>query len=70
MTHWYRIRKWLPSRHGEPCRIVARGRGPGPRNVLIKFADGLRVVVPRWSVRRSDADAGMLPSPEHRKDRK
>lgn len=34
MTHvWFR-RRTLPERKGEPCRVLARGRGPGPRNVL------------------------------------
>jgi hypothetical protein len=52
MTHTYRIRKWMPERYGRPCRVVARAAGPGPRNVLIEFADHRRAVVPRWSIRR------------------
>jgi len=52
MTHTYRVRKWMPERHNQPCRIVARAVGPGPRNLLIEFADHRRAVVPRWSVRR------------------
>jgi len=49
----WRLKKWLPERHGQACRILARARGPGPRNVLVEFADGLRVVTTRLAVRRS-----------------
>lgn len=51
-THDWRLRKWLPGRYREPCRVLARGNGRGPRNVLIAFADGTRVVATRFSVRR------------------
>lgn len=34
MTYVWRLRKWRPDRYGHPCRVLARGRGPGPRNVL------------------------------------
>lgn len=51
-THYWRIRKTLPQRTGEPCRVVVRGRGPGPRNILVEFADGYRVVTHRHAVRR------------------
>jgi hypothetical protein len=51
-THVWRIRKYLPERFGRPCRIIAAGRGPGPRNILIEFADGAKIVTPRWNVRR------------------
>jgi len=27
-----------------PCQVLAEGRGPGPRNVLIQFEDGHRLV--------------------------
>lgn len=49
MTHYYRVRKWLPARHGEPCRILARGT---MNACLIEFADNTRVVCSRWSVRK------------------
>lgn len=51
LTHYWRLRRWLPERHAHPCRIIARGRGPGPRNILVEFTDGLRVSTARWSVR-------------------
>jgi len=52
MTHFWRIRTTLPQRKGDPCRILARARGPGPRNILVEFADGRRVVTHRYAVRR------------------
>ncbi len=48
-THYWRIRKWLPERFGQSCRIVAKGR---MNSWLIEFEDGLRVVTSRWFVRR------------------
>jgi hypothetical protein len=39
-------------RQGQRCRILARGRGPGPRNLLLEFADGCRVVSTWRSVRK------------------
>ena len=52
MTHYWRVRKWLPERYGQACRVLVRGRGPGPRNVLVEFEDGYRTVAPMWNVRR------------------
>jgi len=54
MTHRYRIRRAFGGRYpviprcGQLCRVICAGRG----NVLIEFADGLRVVTSRWAVRR------------------
>lgn len=48
-THYYRVRKWLPERYGQPCRVLVPWSRNG--NVLIEFADGFKVVCPRWSVR-------------------
>jgi acetyl esterase len=31
---------------GEPVRVLVRGSGPGPRNVLVERTDGTRVVRP------------------------
>lgn len=53
MTHTWYLRATLPERKGHPCRVVARGNGKGPRNVLVEFADGLRVVGTRFSVRKT-----------------
>lgn len=55
-THRWWFRKWLPDRKGELCRVIARGRGRGPRNVLVEFEDGFRVVSTRFCVRRSGDD--------------
>lgn len=52
LTHVWFMRKTLPERKGEPCRVVVRGRGPGPKNILVEFADGFRVVSHRHAVRR------------------
>jgi len=49
VTHVWRLKKWLPERYGEPCRVLARGRNG---NTLVEFADGFRVVGTRWCVRR------------------
>ncbi len=54
MTHVWIGRRFLPARHGQPCRLVCRGPGPGPRNWLVEFADGQRVVTVRGTVRRED----------------
>lgn len=52
MTHIWWLKKTQPARKGTPCRVVARGNGAGPRNVLVEFSDGFRVVGTRFSVRR------------------
>ena len=52
LDHFYRVRKWMPERFGQSCRVLIRARGPGPRNVLIQFSDGTKVIVPRYSVRK------------------
>lgn len=49
MNYYYRIRKWLPERFGQPCRVLARGK---LNSCLIEFGDGVRYVTNRWSVRR------------------
>lgn len=37
-------------RYGEPCRVVCRGPGRGPRNILVEFQDGREIVAPRFAV--------------------
>lgn len=49
MTHFWRWRKYLGERHGEPCRVLAVGR---MNSALIEFADGFRVVSSRYAVRK------------------
>ena len=50
----WRLRKTLPERTGQPCRVTARGRGPGPRNIRVEFLDGFWVIAQyeRVSLRR------------------
>lgn len=50
--HVWRLRRTLPDRKGKPCRVLARGRGPGPRNVLVEFEDGRKFVSHRYAVQR------------------
>lgn len=53
MTHYWFWKKWLPERHGQPCRVLARGR---MNSVLVEFADGWRVITSRYAVRRRRND--------------
>lgn len=50
MTHVWRIRTRLPERKGQPCEVLARGK---LNNILVRFADGFRVVTSRYAVRRA-----------------
>jgi hypothetical protein len=43
-------RKFLGERKGQPCRRICQGRNG---NVLVEFADGFRVVAPRYATRRA-----------------
>lgn len=58
MTTWpnvWRVRKYLPERFGARCRVLARGRGPGPRNCLVEFQrDGVRVVSFQYATRHDE----------------
>lgn len=49
LTHYWRLRCRLPDRHGTPCRVIARGT---MNSVQIEFADGVRHIVSRYSIRR------------------
>jgi hypothetical protein len=49
MTHVWFWRKRLAERHGQPCRVLARGK---MNSVLVEFADGWLVVASRNAVRR------------------
>ena len=49
---WY-LRRFLPERKGQSCRVTARGHGPGPRNIGVEFPDGGWVVTIRTAVRRA-----------------
>lgn len=50
MTHYWRVRKYLPARFGQPCRLLVRARAMN--SVLVEFADGYRVVTSAWFIRR------------------
>lgn len=54
-THVWYWRTVRPDRKGHRCELLAAGRGPGPRNVAVQFADGEVVIAPRWAVRRAPA---------------
>lgn len=49
MTHTWRVRKFLPERFGQPCRILICGKR---NSVLVEFADGYKMVTIRYFVRR------------------
>lgn len=54
MTHHWHWRKWLPERHGQPCRVLATGR---MNSALVEFEDGTRVITSRYAVRKLQARA-------------
>lgn len=54
-THVWWWRKYRGDRKGQPCELVASARGPGPRNVAVRFADGEVIIAPRWAIRRTAA---------------
>ena len=41
-------RSRLPDRHGQRCRVTARGR---MNSILVEFEDGFQVVTSRYAVR-------------------
>lgn len=49
VTHFWRVKKVLPERYGEPCRVLARG---ALNSCAVEFEDGYRVITNRWYVRR------------------
>ena len=52
---YWRVRKWLPDRYGQRCRVVARGR---MNACLLEFEDGHRVVTNRWFIRKLNEPEG------------
>lgn len=54
----WRVRRRLPERFGQACRVLVRG---GRNSCLVEFEDGTRVVTSRWYVRRRQGEGG-LPS--------
>jgi len=56
-THVWYWRKRLPDRHGQPCRILVRGK---LNSCLVEFQDGYRVVTSRWAVRKAKPASNSL----------
>lgn len=50
-THVWYWRARLPERHGQPCRVLARG---AKNTVLVQFSDGFLVLTSRYAVRRAE----------------
>ena len=48
----WRFKSRLPERYGTKCRIVKRANGPGPRNILVEFEDGCRVITTWRAVKK------------------
>lgn len=46
---YWRIRKWHPERHGQRCRVLARGK---MNSCLLEFVDGYRVITSRNFIRK------------------
>lgn len=49
MTHFWRVRKFLPDRFGQKCRVLARGK---MNSVLVEFEDGYKAITIRYFIRR------------------
>ena len=49
LTHYWRVRKYLPERFGQRCRPLVYGRLNG---VLVEFKDGARYVTNRYFIRK------------------
>lgn len=53
-THIWYWRQHRPDRKDHPCRIICTwGPGGGPRNLMIEFPDGERIVAPRHAIRKT-----------------
>ncbi len=49
VTHYWRVRKYLPERFGQRCRVLAVGK---LNSALVEFEDGWRVLTVRYFVRK------------------
>lgn len=47
--HYWRVRKWLPERFGQRCRIICTGK---MNSIMVEFEDGFRAVTIRYFVRK------------------
>lgn len=48
-THYWRVRKYLPERFGQSCRVLAYGR---LNSCMVEFQDGGKYVTVRYFVRK------------------
>lgn len=55
MTHFWRVRKFLPDRFGQHCRVIARGK---LNSMLVEFADGAKFITIRYFARKLPAETG------------
>ena len=46
---YWRVRRTLPQRYGQRCRIIVRGK---MNSCAVEFEDGYKTVTSRWSVRK------------------
>jgi len=49
---------------GQPCRVLVRATDGRPRNALVEFPDGSRVVVPTYAGGRVGATLRRMDGPE------
>lgn len=60
MTHYWRIKRWLPDRFGQECKINAKG---AKGTIEVEFEDGFKAITRRYFVRRLDAQSPASSSP-------
>ena len=48
--YYWRVRKFLPYRHGQPCKVTARARRLN--QIRVEFPDGESYVTLGWFVRK------------------
>jgi hypothetical protein len=56
---WY-WRAKHPERHGQPCRVWARG---SMNSIGVEFQDGFRTVTARYAIRKAERGAALAPLP-------
>jgi hypothetical protein len=49
MTHFWRWKSRLPERHGQLCRVLARG---ALNSCMVEFEDGHKTITSRYAVRK------------------
>jgi len=55
MSHYWRVKRWLPERYGQHCKIIATGT---MNSVMVEFADGMRYVTCRYFIRKLKGNGG------------